>query len=469
MIFKYAVKQLKRRPFMTILILFQFAVITLLISMILTKISSYFVTSNLIKKICEGDSYYIQYDISYSIEKDDRAGELSNAFDAEFQPYLDKLNNQEITQEELEKKYKELDKKYDKIRKEENLDECSAPPDISKLPYVGKIYAYYDSTLTYTPDDLITLLSTDYTNDLNFKMQSGNWLSDAEQTDDYLNLVAFSSSNYNIGDVIDVSMGDVDGAIKGKIVGLADYSYYKEICEHGSFETDNYLSLDNMLQFNSATIFAEYSPDFFEEKAKKYFFFLEPFSQSVKLKDNITQEEKDEFFSAATSNKYECVDLKKAYQNTYIRDKKNFQNDIIFLITASLIAIISLIGMTALSVSKEIKTYSIYCLNGMTRKQCIGINAVVISLLVIISTLIAFIVKFSYSYWCYIKRYIDLAAFYSKEHAKAVVKFSNYFSIGTSEAVAVIILLCIAFISAMIIPYFTLKRLDIIQNIKENR
>ena len=122
MIFKYAVKQLKRRPFMTILILFQFAVITLLISMILTKISSYFVTSNLIKKICEGDSYYIQYDISYSIEKDDRAGELSNAFDAEFQPYLDKLNNQEITQEELEKKYKELDKKYDKIRKEENLD-----------------------------------------------------------------------------------------------------------------------------------------------------------------------------------------------------------------------------------------------------------------------------------------------------------------------------------------------------------
>ena len=26
-----------------------------------------------------------------------------------------------------------------------------------------------------------------------------------------------------------------------------------------------------------------------------------------------------------------------------------------------------------------------------------------------------------------------------------------------------------AFISAMIIPYFTLKRLDIIQNIKENR
>lgn len=113
-------------------------------------------------------------------------------------------------------------------------------------------------------------------------------LSDAEQTDDYLNLVAFSSSNYNIGDVIDVSMGDVDGAIKGKIVGLADYSYYKEICEHGSFETDNYLSLDNMLQFNSATIFAEYSPDFFEEKAKKYFFFLEPFSQSVKLKDDIT-------------------------------------------------------------------------------------------------------------------------------------------------------------------------------------
>ena len=170
------------------------------------------------------------------------------------------------------------------------------------------------------------------------------------------------------------------------------------------------------------------------------------------------EEEKDEFFSTSTSKKYQYTDLNRSYQNTYIRDKKDFQNDMVFLTIASLIAVISLIGMSALSVSKEIKTYSIYCLNGMTRKQCIGINAVYICLLVIISVCIAFVVKFIYGYLNYFKMYTDISAFRSEAVAKEFVRLSDYFSIGWTEAVAVIILLCVSFISAMIITYITLKK-----------
>lgn len=477
MIFKYAVKQRKRRPLATILIIFQFAAITLLIGMILEKASGYFVTSNLIKEVCKGDSYFLQYDISYAMELSDRLFELNNQSTEELQPYADKLDNGEITQEEYDSIFSELSEKKDKIIEEENLDEYLDPLDISDLPHIRKKYTYYYSNLIYDDNDYINFLSTDYCNDLNFRMKEGRWLSEAEQSDDYINLVVFSGNGYKVGDVIniklethsskgDISASDID--LKGKIVGLIDYSYYRNVMERTSVESNDYLSLDSMLRWQSYHAYAEYSPDLVQSVTQKYEVYFTPEIQSVKLKEDITEEEKDEFFSAATSKKYQYTDLNKSYQNTYIRDKKDFQNDMVFLTIASLIAVISLIGMSALSVSKEIKTYSIYCLNGMTRKQCIGINAVYICLLVIISVCIAFAVKFIYGYLNYFKMYTDISAFRSEAVAKEFVRLSDYFSIGWTEAVAVIILLCVSFISAMIIPYITLKKLDIIQNIKEN-
>ncbi|WP_164489131.1 ABC transporter permease [Ruminococcus sp. Marseille-P6503] len=478
MTLKYAAKQLKRRPLATILVIFQFAVTTLLIGMILEKASGYFVTSSLIKDVCLGDSYYLQYDISYQVELDDRLFELSCEFDEELQPYADKLDNGEITREEYDSVLAELNEKYDKIREEENLNECFDPIDVSDLPYVEKNYAFYYTNLI-CGNDYIKCLSSDYCSGLNFKMKEGRWLSEAKKSDDYINLVMFSGNEYGykVGDVVDIkletyiskgNMGIANLDLKGKIVGLIDYSHYKEVVEHGSFESSDYLSLDDLLPIKSYDVFAEYSPDLFKSISEKYVFEPDRFAQSVKLKENITEEEKNEFFSAATSKKYQYTDLNQAYQNTYIRDKKNMRNDMVFLTIASLIAIVSLIGISALSVSKEIKTYSIYCLNGMTRKQCIGINAAYISLLALISVCIAFAVKFIYGYLNYFKMYTDISAFRSEAVAKETVRLSYYFSVGSTEAAAVIILLCVAFASAMIIPYITLKKLDIIQNIKEN-
>ncbi|GAB5082903.1 hypothetical protein Osc1_20790 [Hominimerdicola sp. 21CYCFAH17_S] len=478
MILKYAFKQLRRYPFATILIIFQYAAITLLIGMILTKVNSYFVTSNLIKEVCRGDSYYLQYDVSYAMELDERLFDLSNELDKKLQPYADKLDNGEITQDEYDNVHSELTEKNNKIIEEENLDECFDPIDISDLPYVEENYAFYYTSLI-CGNDYIKCLSSDYCSGLNFRMKEGRWLSEAKKSDDYINLVMFSGNEYGykVGDIIDIklethiSKGNMDIInldLKGKIVGLIDYSHYKEVMDHRSFESSDYLSLDDLLPINSYYVFAEYSPDLFKSISKKYVFDPGMFTQSVKLKENITEEEKAEFFSAATSKKYQYTDLNQAYQNTYIRDKKNLQNDMVFLTIAALIAVISLIGMSALSVSKEIKTYSIYCLNGMTRKQCIGINAAYISLLVLISVCIAFAVKFIYGYLNYFKMYTDISNYRTEAVAKESVLLRDYFSIGSAEASAVIILLCVAFLSAMIIPYITLKKLDIIQNIKEN-
>ena len=84
------------------------------------------------------------------------------------------------------------------------------------------------------------------------------------------------------------------------------------------------------------------------------------------------------------------------------------------------------------------------------------------------SSIIAFIIEFIYGFINYYKTYTNISILRSEAVAKESVLFSRFFSIGATEISAVIILLFISVISAMIIPYLTLNKLDIIQNIKED-
>lgn len=477
MILKYALKQLKKRPFMTILILFQFAAITILISMIISKMQGYFVTSNLVKKVCTKNSYKVNYDVNYSVEIDDRTYELIDEMNKELEPYEKKMDNGEITEEEYYKMQRKLNKKYDKIMEDEGLYECDKPIDTSDLPYVQKNYIDYSSNIIINEDNKTNadVISSDLCDDLDFKMKEGCWLTDAKQTDGYINIVGFTGGNYNVGDVVDIyiykenkthDIYNVKTSLKGRIVGLIDYSYYKKTLEKSSGGYTDFVGFDDFLSASDSDfVFIEYTNILSKNKDM----WFEPFYTSVKLKDNITDTERKEFFAKATEKKYQCDTLYKAYENSYSRDMKKFKNDLIFLVIASLIAIISLIGMSALSVSKEIKTYSIFCLNGMTRKQCIGINAVYVCILVFISTIIAFLIKLGYSYIEYQKYLESSSDRIAKIGEAAKESFSKYFSVDSAQIMAVIILFCIACLSAMVIPYITLKKLNIIQNIKEKR
>lgn len=471
MFFKYGIKQIKRRPFMNLLILFQFVSSVLLILMVIVKINGYFVVSNTIKNICSENCYRITYDAKYQLELDDKVHKMVNEFYDKYEHYAQQYQNNEISKAEYEEKYLKPMRKLSKKIEQENLNECFYPPDISLLPYIKETYYFKDGNI-HTVNEMTSLayLNKEYIDKLNFRMEDGIWLSKVKNDDNnYINAVAFSGQGYRIGDVIDLyqtipkknnlQYKDIKTEYKCKIVGLIDYSYYRQIIEHGTIENDNYLSFDSILQLSTYSLIIEYdeSKPLFKDSNTSTQVFLE----MSKLNDDITDEQLQEFFSVASKNKYKPIDMKAAYKNTYMRDKKNFQNDMIFLIMASLIAIVCLVGVSALSVSREIKTYSIYILCGMTKKQCIGINAVYISMLITTSAVIAILIKLALAFSKYYKMY-------TSAFNNTYIKFSDFFIIGKIEIITIIVLLVISFISAMIIPYITLKRLQVITNIKEN-
>ena len=76
--------------------------------MILTKVNSYFVTSNLIKEVCRG--IVIIYNMMCLMQWNLMRGYLILAMNwtKKLQPYADKLDNGEITQDEYDNVHSEL-------------------------------------------------------------------------------------------------------------------------------------------------------------------------------------------------------------------------------------------------------------------------------------------------------------------------------------------------------------------------
>ncbi|NLZ46416.1 MAG: ABC transporter permease, partial [Clostridiales bacterium] len=260
---------------------------------------------------------------------------------------------------------------------------------------------------------------------------------------------------------------DLPSNVKGKIVGIMDYLCYEGYYDNSQGLPDEYLTMSTILpMFKPCTLLAEYPTNkdhlVFSNKDIE----IREDIQMVKLDEDISDENRKDFFLELTSKKYQAFETKEQYQHTYQREKKELQNNIVLIGISSLTAIICLVGITTLSVSKEIKTYSIYCLCGMTRKQCIGINAVYTFFLILIPSIIALIVRFLYSLFKWYQATSLFQEYYTDRLTDRYVSFSHYFSFKTSEIIAIGILFIVSLISAMIIPYFTLKKLQLTESLK---
>lgn len=464
---------------MNVLVIFQFAAIILLIYIIYEQSQDYFVATRTIKNVCTENCYYIKHDDAYSTELSDRQYEYTEQVHEQIESYQQKLNDGEITEEEFDAISKTLWDECDKKIEEENLDYYDDPIDAELFPYVKEVYRfdYVNAFDAKEGGSWISMLSKSYADKLNIRMASGEWISQTKATDEYLGCVALTGSGYSVGDIIDLcSMEEEineDGRyifnnipldFKAKIIGLIDAPYYDYAMKHGSL-TDRYLDIALFLPLNDSSLYAVYNPD--DPKLSSDLTDGERYCQMVTLDDNITEEQRSEFLSAVTDKKYEAINMKTTYENTYARDKKDFMNDIVFLSVAAGIAIVCLIGTSALTVSKELKTYSIYCLCGMTKKQCVGINAVYIGISIIISSLIAFGIKLTMSYLEYMNVYNMVSMYDSPRDAADYIKFSSYFSFGINEIILTFVLLVVAFASAMVIPYITLQKLQPVQILKE--
>lgn len=462
MYFKYAVKQVMRRPVFNLIVVFLYVSVIILVTMAAARLDSYFVVSNTIKNVCSHDCYKIKWDTDYELTNDDKIFEISNKYGDLREPLMEQFNNNEISEAEYNRQLAELHEQQMKELEEAGVDQdCSSSPDITALPHVDKKYTFYNSSIltsTYSVD----FISKDFCEDLNITMYSGEWFSWAEDDPECLELIAFSNSAYNVGDEVDLYIeNNIQDRrpvnYKGKIIGLIDYSEYSPVFENASFETDDFVSFDDTLPLKDDNLLAVYSED---DPLMKEAPILE-FCSMIKLSPDISDENREEFLSAAAAHNYNAVDMKEAYENTYIRDKKRFNNDVIFLSLAFMIAAVSIVGISALNVSKEIKTYSTYCLFGMTTSQCIIINAIYSVLMLGTAFILSIIAILAAAYVRYIS-YVNLMA------STQIIDPYHYLNISYKSVAVTVLLMIVSFFASMIIPVYSLRKMQIVETIKKD-
>lgn len=460
--------------------------------MIVNKLESYFESTNTLKNICTDKSYQITYDSAYSSSIQDKADKLSDKASDDSDKINEEYNQKKISKNKYEKEIKLINDKLEKELSDKQFDCIYIKPNLSVLPYIESVYSVTSGAIPLVADEnnteinnySIDFLSEEYVNNLSFKMKSGKWLSDVKSSNDYIDVVATSESGLNVGDIITLKSGNYDGSeesikklkeAKAKVVGIIDYSLYKNTYE--SYENDNnYIQFNQIFNLNSDNLISKYpSGKATGEFSKIYFNTSEYLTNNrdiVKLKDNITQAQLNDFLKTATGHKYRVENMKKVYENTYAKDLKNFMNDIVFLSMSGLISVFSLIGIAALSVSNELKTYSVYCICGMTRKQCIGINALYLSIMTISSAVIVILAKLSTAFYSYTKHIDDVTSFAKKNSISKTeliksISMWDYFDVTKNDMLFIFLLLIISILASMIIPYKTLKRFQPITILKE--
>ena len=258
---------------------------------------------------------------------------------------------------------------------------------------------------------------------------------------------------------------------KGRIIGII----YKNVNEENygnSIQRNDMLSVDEILSFQETDFFAVY-PEDSEFLKSDELFECETGTIMVTLKDDLTNDERKEFLSTVAKEHYTADSLKEFYDRTYNHDLKLFKNDIVFLTLAFMIAVVAIIGVSVLNIAKERRPYSIYCLYGMTTKDCTLINAIYTMMILLVSGTISLIVKAVSAY----REYADDFEIYERVRREfeaeglpfinKTIKYSDYFRLQPSYIWLLAGLFVVSFICSMIVPYLSLKKLDIVSEIKQ--
>lgn len=479
---KYSIKLLKRRPIMNMIMFFLFACITLLIIFISSRFSSYFVITDAFKNICKSNCYMISIDDNYSIYIKDEITSAYNKSDNEKEKAEKSYKKGEISQEEYNDKITQINK----TRKDElaKLDSMLSV-DFSKIPYVSNKFATYATNITDNESEshLVYMLNKDYSDNIKFRLKSGKWLNDVKSNDEYINVVTTSKSTYKVGDILnycyfnskegDNPIDDDTGKslykfrvlsnVKCRVVGIIDNSYYSDV----KVSPDNdHLDFKSMLSYDDGVLYALYPDNIDIPLYKDLDASTDSDSTMVKLNDDLTTAQRDEFTKAATENKLRIHELKTQYDNTVSKENKEFRNDIVFIAMAFLIGIVCLVGMTALSMSMEVKTFSILRMCGMTFKQSLGASAIYIFTLIFFSSAFAYLCKIIIQIKKYISYVNDIKQY--EGNTDEIEPLSNYIHFSSYEIICTIILIVLAFSTAMLIPYNLMKKNKILDNIKED-
>lgn len=480
---KYVIYQLSKRPFITCLAIIQFALSIFLLGNIVDRMSNYFVTIRLFKSVSSESSYYISKINDYEYE------EIKSI------------------QEESSKSWDDIEKQYE--NGELDLEECFALLGAIELQTQKKMESYYRSLtpiggLSAVDSDIslfysniystagfnkkhsltnrVIFLTEDCINGLDYKMTSGQWFDKTDKSDEYIDLVTTDNTIFAVGDIIDLGYyvwaetedgvyeGRMIDGLKGKIIGTidADQLLFMGISSE-DFDNGENIDLNDFLTENvDLSFIAIYDDDskLLDPDLLEGAYFI--YSHIVTLKKDLSKAEKNAFFAQIAEQGYMASSMSNAYNNTYQNEMKDFQHDMIFMISAILISLIGLVGVGALFAASDMKTFSIYYLNGLSWKQCLMINTMSMGVMMASAIFLSIIIKLVSAY----KVYSEMLAIYAQRyHGPNIdylsrIKFSDYFYYTKTEVLFIIATLIISFAIAMIIPYTTFKKKSPVQVLK---
>ncbi len=491
MYFRYSLKQLFRRPFINALVLLQLIAVMILSSFMAKQLSTYFTATKTLKNIIGSDCYKISISREYSDWFSKKREEINKKYDPITEELSEKFNSGQIDMKTFEKLSDEkitYNKERDYKEAGVDFDAENTEIDLSGIPHIKNVFSINDINVSVSDKvggESIRYISEDYADNINWKMLSGKWLSDADISDDEVAIVAYNIPGEYVGHTIDLYTEkhipgkgpEYNKACKGKVVGIIDHRYYAdyENLNHLGF---NQLDLGELLTAGTDTLY--YAVD--NEKNRKLMSNGGELSTKmdwviVRLDEGLSDAQREEFLSKLGEKYLTAVDMKQEYDNTYNLDLKKFKNDIVFLILAFMIALVSIIAVSVLNTSREMKTYAIYCLSGMTAKDCVKINAIYSFIMLVSSFIVSFIIRIIIHIPAYLQelKEIDAAkermANYGYEiigdQYERTTSFFKDFNFSYMHLIIIAVLFLTAFICSMLVPYRSLRKMDIIKEIKQ--
>lgn len=478
MIFKTVFRQFKRRPVASLLAVCQFTLSLYFISLVVFNISGYFTVTRIYKNCCGENSFYVNNDANYSKYITDKQDEIYETYDEMYSELQSEFELGNITEEEFEAQRVEINKE-----ESEKLAEFDFPElDVEKLPFVKNDLYFSDATkLQSDSKTKLAVMSRDFAEKINYNMKSGKKLSEMKNSEDSVMLAAFNGSAYKIGDTVKLYYSEVaydengfpyekkSEAPDGIIVGIIDeqlapsLNVSSSLNREDSDKFDIEELLDGKNEFPFITVTAEGEPLY-----ENILYSESGYGHIVILKDDISPEKIEEFKTACNDNHLSYVSLYDSYLSKKNAEYRSFRNNVVLLAAAVLISMIGLLGITALSVTEDMRIYGIYYIFGMTKKKCVAANALYIAFTLGAAAVFSAVIKFCTSLNRYMqqKELVDeINAMVGADYMK--ISLWDYFYYSKSEIAVVGIVLLLAFVTSMIIPYLSLRKMQPVEILRE--
>ena len=202
--FFIALKNFRRNLLLNIFIIFQIGLSICVTYLVYSMVIELNELPRVYKNFNNTNAYYIAPRMDYGKYHDI----LQSAEEKALLPYNDVLNSPDMTDEKYNKIYPQIESGlYDILSSE-------VPELINNIPNLKEVYAYNSNYYITDGVNNIDSMSKETAEKLNYRMMSGKWLSNAENTGDCLNVVVNSKSSYNVNEKIELKCMCSDGSEK---------------------------------------------------------------------------------------------------------------------------------------------------------------------------------------------------------------------------------------------------------------